>query len=310
VAIDRGGHRAGDVVIGIGAKLLVVLLQVVPPTGRLVSIAPHAWAWISADDHSANGALFVGERAAAVVDPGLTPAHARALFAAARGVTRLPVRTVILTHWHPDHALGITCFGSRSFEVVAHATAARAIAERGAAIAKAIAAQTGDAGLATCRVAPPDHPIAAITRLDLGGRTIAISPVGPAHTDGDLVVFEPTENVLVTGDVFMHRASPDMGEAHPAHWMRVLDSLVASGPRAVVAGHFGPSTPADLARFRDYLAALDRRVGELIAARVPPDSVPARVQLPEFADFAQFPAFHATIKDNAIAFVTARTRKE
>jgi glyoxylase-like metal-dependent hydrolase (beta-lactamase superfamily II) len=299
------------VIAGAGSKLLFLLLQASPPAGRLVSIAPHAWAWISADDHSANGALLVGERAAAVVDPGLTPAHARAFFEAVRSATTIPVRTVILTHWHPDHALGITCFGSRSFEVIAHARATRAIAERGAAIAQAIAAQGGAAaGLANCRITPPDRPITTVTRLELGGRALEISPVGPAHTDGDLVVYEPTERVLVTGDVFMHRASSDMGEADPLHWLKLLDSLVASRPRAVVAGHFGPSVPADLARFRDYFATLDRRVRELLAARVPPDSVAGRIQLPEFTDFAQFPGFHATIKDNAAAFVRARARPD
>src|SRR5262249_58831461 len=118
--------------------LLAALIQAGPPTGRLVPIAPHAWAWISADDHSANGALLVGDRAAALVDPGLTPAHARALFQAVQGATRVPVRTVILTHWHPDHALGITCLGARSVEVIAHANAARAITERGTLVAKAL----------------------------------------------------------------------------------------------------------------------------------------------------------------------------
>jgi glyoxylase-like metal-dependent hydrolase (beta-lactamase superfamily II) len=290
--------------------LFAILLQPAgPPTGRLVAIAPHAWAWISADDHSANGALLVGDRAALVVDPGLTPALARGFLAAARGVTRVPIRTAVLTHWHPDHSLGITCFRARSLEVIAHANAARAIEQRGAAVAKALAAQAGDRSeLAGCRIRPPDRAITGSTRIDLGGRTIVIAPVGPAHTDGDVVVWEPAERVLVAGDVFMHRASPAMDEAHPTHWAAVLDSLVETKPNAVVAGHFGPSVPQDLVRFRDYLTTLVHRVGELIDQGIPPDSAASRVRMPEFADFAQYPDFHATIADNARAVARDRPK--
>ncbi len=281
------------------------------PSGRLVPLAPHAWAWISGDDRSANGALIVGDRAALVVDPGLTPALARSFLTAVRGVTALPIRFVVLTHWHPDHALGMACFGKRPFTVIAHENAVRALRERGAQVAKAMAGAartTADrTELGRCRIAPPDQVVTAATRLDLGGRTVEVVPPGAAHTDGDLIVWESAERVLVTGDVFMHRASPDMGEAHPAHWAAVLDSLVAIGPRAVVAGHFGPSEPADLARFRDYLGMLVRRVADLLAAGVPPDSVPAQIRMPEFADFAQFPQFHATVHDNAAAVARERS---
>ena len=275
------------------------------PAGRLVAIAPHSWAWISADDHSANGAVIVGDRAAVVVDPGLTPSKARELLAAARGVTTVPVRYVVLTHWHPDHALGVSCLGATPFRVIAHPNARLALARNGGQVALAIArgVSSGDdkKALVTCHPALPDTMAQTAATLDLGGRSVRLIRPGPAHTDGDLIVWEPTERVLVAGDVFMHRASPDMGEAYPIHWAAVLDSLVKLEPKAVVAGHFGPSTPEDLARFRDYLATLVRRVREQLAAGVAQDSVGARIRMPEFADFAQYPGFHATIADNAAA---------
>ena len=139
--------------------------------------------------------------------------------------------------------------------------------------------------------------------FDLGGRRIEVSHPGPAHTAGDLIVWDPVDRVLATGDVFMHQASPDMGEGHPAHWVRVLDSLVALRPAAVVAGHFGPSTPADLIRFRDYLAALIGRVGADLASGTPSDQVPGRIRMPDFSDFAQYPQFGATFAGNAARVV-------
>ena len=69
-----------------------------PAPGRLVKLAPHAWAWISTIDGSSNSALFVGASAALIVDPGVNPAVARAFLAATREVTDRPIRFAVLTH--------------------------------------------------------------------------------------------------------------------------------------------------------------------------------------------------------------------
>ena len=279
----------------------------------MVRVAPHAWAWISPDDRSANGAVLVGDSIALAVDPGMTPALARRFLARAAAVAGRPVRYVVLTHWHPDHALGITCLAGRRPIVVAQDNARRALIERAAAVAVAMAKGARTAAerleLEQCRPAAPDRGITDRARFDLGGRTVEVFHPGPAHTAGDLIVWEPTERVLVTGDVFMHSASPDMGEAAPLAWVRVLDSLVAFEPGAVVAGHFGPSRPRDLLRFRDYMRTLVQRVTELVDAGVPSDSVPNRIDMTDFKDFVQYPQFDATFAGNARRVVAALAKE-
>jgi cyclase len=288
---------------GLAALLLTATGPPAAPPGRLVPLAPHAWAWISGDDRSANGAIFAGDSAALVVDPGLTPALARELLARAARVTGRPVRYVVLTHWHPDHALGVTCLPDREVTVWSSPSAQAALAERAGAVARSLAgAARTDAerrAFADCTPRPPDRTVADRHRFDLGGVVVEAFAPGPAHTDGDLVVWAPAERVLATGDVMMHRACPDMGEGHPAHWLEVLDSLVALEPRAVVAGHFGPSTPADLTRFRDYLAALIDQVRIAFHRGDPPDGIAAAIQMPDFQDFAQYPQYQATFAGNA-----------
>jgi glyoxylase-like metal-dependent hydrolase (beta-lactamase superfamily II) len=277
--------------------------------GQLVKIAPRAWAWIASIDGSSNSALFVGDSAAVIVDPGVNPAVARAFLAAAGEVTDRPIRYAVLTHWHPDHALGVTCLANRGFTVLAHGATGRALAERGAQVAKAFAARAANSAdkdeLAGCRALPPDSIVTDRRELDVGGRHIEVFHPGPAHTPGDLIVWDPAEKVLATGDVLMHRASPDMSEASPLEWATVLDSLVGLEPSAVVAGHFGPSHPADLTRFRDYLRALIGEVKAELAAGTPPEQVPGRVRMAAFGDFAQYPQFGATFAGNAARIVAA-----
>ncbi len=275
--------------------------------GALRQLTPHTWAWIASDDRSANSALIVGDSAALVVDPGLTPEVARAFLAAVKTVTTRPIRWAVLTHWHPDHALGATCLPNRGFTVAAHPKTRRALAERGAQVARNLSgsartdAERND--LLQCRVGLSGIVIPERRVFDLGGRQVTVFHPGWAHTAGDLVVWEPDEQVLVTGDIVMHNASPDMGEAHPIEWASIIDSLVALQPAAVVAGHFGPSDINDLRRFGDYLHALVDQVRPAVAPGIPADRIARSVRLPGFSDFGQYPQYNATIEGNAARVV-------
>lgn len=274
-----------------------LLLAPAAATGQqLTPIAPHAWRWLATDARSANSTLFVGDSIALVVDPGLTPALAREFLTAVRRQTNIPVRYAVLTHWHPDHALGITCLADRGLTVVAHGKTRRSLAERAARSAN-------EAGISDCKVALPDSVVNATQRFDLGGVIVEVSHPGWGHTAGDLVVWAPTERVLATGDLFNHNASPYLDEGHPRKWLATLDALIARNPRAIVAGHFGPSAPPDLIRFRDYLRTIETGSAALLAQGVAPAEIPARLRLSEFRDFGQFPEYNATFRGNAASVV-------
>lgn len=275
------------------------------PAGRLVQVSARTWTWLAEDERTSNGALFVGEEGALVVDPGLTPGIAREFIRAAEEAAGRAVTHVVTTHWHPDHALGVVCLGDRSFEVLAHPMTRRRLAEHGAQQAKRLAgaapdpAEAGD--FAACRIELPDQTVAERRVVDLGGHTVEIFHPGAAHTEGDLAVWSADERFLATGDVFMHQASPSMGEGSAIVWVDVLNGFIDLAPEHVVAGHFGPSTLSDLERFRDYVTAQVARVRGALAAGVSPEEVSSRVDFQDFRDFGQFPQYGATFKGNADA---------
>ncbi|GLC24201.1 MBL fold metallo-hydrolase [Roseisolibacter agri] len=70
-----------------------------------------------------NGGFVVGDRDVLVIDAQFTAAHTREVIAAIRGVTRLPVRTVVVTHAHDDHVSGLQVYRDSfpDVEIVAHA---------------------------------------------------------------------------------------------------------------------------------------------------------------------------------------------
>ena len=58
-----------------------------------------------------NGAVIVNAEDVLIIDPGITPAAARAFIADVKTLTNKPVKYVVDTHYHYDHAFGNQVFG-------------------------------------------------------------------------------------------------------------------------------------------------------------------------------------------------------
>ena len=72
--------------------------------------------------------------------------------------------------------------------------------------------------------------------VDLGGRELQLLHLGPAHTAGDLVVWDPARGFLAAGDL-LEEAPLWLDGADVAGWSAVLDRLSELGPRRVLASH-------------------------------------------------------------------------
>ena len=84
-----------------------------------------------------------------MIDSEITPAAARALVADLKAVTRKPVRYVVDSHYHYDHAFGNQVFG-RDVQVIGHDnTRRRMLGERDARavhVSSGACEQRADAG--------------------------------------------------------------------------------------------------------------------------------------------------------------------
>lgn len=273
-------------------------------------ISDRAWAFIAQDERSANGALFIGADEALAVDPGLTPDIANRFLAGARAITDRPIRTVVLTHWHPDHAMGIACLNDASFTLVSTPATRRSLAENLSAILQALALSAANQGerdnLLSCGIHLPEETISNRREYDLGGHTVIVSAPGIGHTSGDLVVWSPDERVLVTGDLFLNRSSPDMKGGNVAGLLDDLNHLLELPIERVIPGHFELAGRKELTRFRDYVRAVVDSA-RLAVDRAGEDArgehnVRFAAALPEtlaaFKDFRQFPQYQATFADN------------
>ncbi len=183
-----------------------------------------------------NVVVIVNDADVMVVDPGITPAAGTALIAGVKTLTDKPIKYVVDTHYHYDHAFGNQVFGP-DVTIIGHDTTRRRLAGPGslkertyltnstAAIANRftlLKRQTSEAPdaqqraiverqlvihqqyadeQAKIRPIPPNATLSRDMTLVRGTREIQIRFFGRAHTDGDIVIFLPKERLVATGDM-------------------------------------------------------------------------------------------------------------
>jgi glyoxylase-like metal-dependent hydrolase (beta-lactamase superfamily II) len=174
-----------------------------------------------------------------VVDTRVSHRQADEILADLRELSSLPVRAVVNTHGHSDHAFGNARF--RPAPIWGHSRAAamvRDTGERQRARVSAAIPELADE-LAEVVLDPPDRLFddEATVAFDAGGRVVHLRYLGRGHTDNDLVVVIPDGDVLLAGDLLENDATPYFGDGYPLDWPATAEALVGLVTGAVVPGH-------------------------------------------------------------------------
>jgi len=145
----------------------------------------------------------IGEDGIVVVDDQYAPL-ADKIQAALKGITALPVRFVINTHYHEDHTGGNAYFQKQA-PIIAHDNVRKRLESGGAA---------GNGGSVHFDAKPaPKETLPIITfdhdvTVHLNGEDIRALYFPAGHTDGDSVIFFPKSNVVHMGDDFVTYGFP------------------------------------------------------------------------------------------------------
>ena len=297
-ALERADAGKGDKNGATGTpQPLMQARQVVPQVHYVQGLSEMG---SSANQNFISNAGFVVTPAGVVVVDALgSPELARRMLTEIRKVTKQPIHTVVVTHYHADHIYGLQVFQQAGARIVAHEAAREYLTSDTARLRL----QTSRQELwpwvdEKTRLVPADVWISAPYRFTLGGVQFVVQPVGPSHTAEDVVIFLPQKKVLFAGDLVFRNRIPFVGQADSKHWIVAMEDLLGFDAKWVVPGHGPMSDDAktDMRLTRDYLVYLRERMGQAARDMTPFEEA---YNSTDWSRFEKMPLFKSANRMNA-----------
>ncbi|MBZ5610131.1 MAG: MBL fold metallo-hydrolase [Acidobacteriia bacterium] len=169
--------------------------------------------------------------------------NAPEILAKVKSVSDKPLRYVLNTHQHGDHTGGNVAMMAEGAQTLIHKNARDNM----------VAAKMPGLPLIT---------FADEAQVFLGGKEVEARHLGRGHTNGDSVIYFPSERVLHTGDLFVNGQAPFIDySAHGSivEWDQTIERALQYDVDKVIPGHGPVATKADLVKWRQTLVTLRTR---------------------------------------------------
>lgn len=176
-----------------------------------------------------------------------------------RRVSDLPVRYVINTHHHGDHAGSNESFLAVA-EVIAHKNARDNMVR---------ADQPG----------PPRLVFTEETSVFLGGVEVQAHYMGTGHTNGDAVIYYPDLRTVQGGDL-LHGTAPFIDYSNggsSAGWVATLNNILQLDFDTAIPGHGDVMDRDDVVAFRNQMEAVRSHMAALIRSGLRRDQAASRI---------------------------------
>jgi glyoxylase-like metal-dependent hydrolase (beta-lactamase superfamily II) len=284
---------------------------------ELLRVADGVHAWIGAAGDSNAGAIET-PAGLLVIDAQQYPRLARKFREALQLTTGLPARSVINTHCHLDHTAGNVVFadvpilahektlaamennlGPRSTEhwqITDYPTKIRMLF--GQNIFELVPENDPAQDWFRGRISLPDYDTVVITpptetfadefTYHLPGDTVRLHYWGPAHCDGDIVIYLENSKVIFLGDLLFYGRFPWLGDCDLSGWIDRLQQVLALDVEVVVPGHGRPTTLQEVAKFREMLMALRSAVDHAIKSGISEPAAVREISLPQYAKIPRY----------------------
>lgn len=250
----------------------------------------YAWMVPNGSWGESNAGLIVGHGTSLVVDTLWDPRYTRSMLDAMETIAGdATISRLVNTHADGDHFWGNQLLpradsitSARALEEMDHHKPRSMIAfarlgrilsmmpgRKLRAAGRYFRAMCAPYDFASVTHAPAKRTFWGTLDLDVGGRAVRLFEVGPAHTQGDLIVHVPDAGVVFAGDILFIGVTPVMWAGPLGNWLRGLDLIDRLEANIIVPGH-GPLTDASgVAQVRAYWEFLNERTREHYATGTP-----------------------------------------
>jgi glyoxylase-like metal-dependent hydrolase (beta-lactamase superfamily II) len=208
-----------------------------------------------------NIGVLAGPDGKVLVDAGMTASRPRIVEALA-SLGGAPVRQVINTHWHFDHADGNEWLHGEGAAIIAHENTRKHLA-------MATRVEDWDFDFPPSPAgAIPAEVFSTEKTLEVNGETLAMRYYGPSHTDGDISVAFAEADILHTGDTYWNGFYPFIdystgGSLDGTIRATEANLAAATGRTIVIPGHGPLGDRSRITDYRDMLVAVRERVAAL-----------------------------------------------
>ena len=207
-----------------------------------IKLSDNAYAYTAEGDP--NSGVIIGDDSVMVIDTTATPVMAQALIKHIRSVTDLPIKYVVLSHYHAVRVLGASAYFAEGAEqIIASRGTYELIVERGAQdmqseierFPRLFAGVESVPGLSW-----PTMVFEKEMTIFMGKLEVRLAHIGMGHTKGDTVAWIPSQKICFSGDLVEFDAAAYTGDAQLEEWPATLEALRALGAEKLVPGR-GPA---------------------------------------------------------------------
>ena len=236
-----------------------------------VEVIPQVWSAIGATapptyenaGHNNNLSFIVTGDGVIVVNGGASWKLAEALHSEIRAVTDQPVKLIINENGQGHSMLGNSYWAAQGVPILAHVDAAAEFEQTGDNSLIALRAYARENAEGTDLVTPTET-FTDKKVIEMGGLTVEVLHLGPAHSPGDTQVWIPEWSMMIAGDIAFHERMPPIFEGTcTSCWIETWETAFAPlNPTYVIPGHGHPTNLAQVTRYtRDYVADLRAKIG-------------------------------------------------
>jgi cyclase len=252
-------------------------------------------------DLNSNAGIVLTEQGVVLIDSGHNPTDSRAILAAVKKLTQLPILFLIDTEPHPDHTTGHFVF-SPPATIIAHAGATESMTNRERESPERIkkmvdASPEMRVALEGYRLVTPHMEYRQKMTLNLGERTFELMYLRGVHSEADTAVWLPKERVLFSASGIVVN---QFNILRP--FVTIPDILAASkmmkglNPEHVIPGHGTPGTVQIFDDTEKYYALLLERVGKMVKEGKSLDQIKKEVRMPEYDHWATKERFPTNVE--------------
>jgi len=274
--------------------LLLLAFTLIPQMAHAVTgekaefkqVADDVYAFIG-KRNDANALVIVTTQGVVVVDTGNNPPETRLLQNFIKSVTSQPVRYVVISQNHGDHAGGTPAFAPPAHVIVQERVAKDWASYKPYQI-KAWRKRFRERTEALKDVSPIDTVISFKDSMTvhLGGKTIELIYVDDRYNPGDIAVWLPQSGVLHAGFVgYIDRhpdIRPDYSHGTTEGMLKQLDVLSALRPKVMIPAHGPLGDVKDLHTLTDYLLLARQKVRTMMAKGMPLEAIVKEFNMNEY----------------------------